>query len=212
MDEFGITQASVLCDFPDLETWLAEAQSVEYETLKSFAARASIPFGVLLLSKVPESDGYRKLSAPARLSDTAIVGQLASRVVERLIAKVVRDFRRSGFLSSREDMCMLLENGWDELCVVVAMDEIACGDRYEGAIQISTRRFIEKLERFELDAVWLQTDEASDWDCEDAKTRDPNPVNIEDVVRYVAARVVEKAGTSSNKRIRQCIEHRYETG
>lgn len=123
------------------------------------------------------------------LSETAIVGQLAAQVVQRLIAKVIRDFQQSGFLSLREDMHAMLDNGWDELCVVVRHDGIACGDRYEGAIRIATRRFVEKLELFELEAVWLQSEEGFDWDCEPG-AREPNSVHAEDVVRYVANYVV----------------------
>ncbi len=154
----------------------------------------------------------RDTTAPERLSETAIIAKLADCVVEGIVAKIVRDFQRSGFLAWREDLHSMLGSGWDELCVVVAMDGIACGDRYENALRMSARPFIAKLERFQLDAVWLQTDEASDWDCEDPQTREPYPVLAEDVVRYVADRVVKKAGSWSNDRIRKCIEYRHETG
>ncbi len=47
----------------------------------------------------------------AKLSETTIVGQLGAQVVERAVAKVIRDFQQSEFLSLREGMHLKLGLG-----------------------------------------------------------------------------------------------------
>lgn len=212
MIEAGLDPGEFFTDFPELEKWLAKSHSIEFSTLKLFSSRTEIPFGVLMLSKVPTCSPKQNVPSRASLSESSIVSHLARRVVDQLLKKVIRDFRQSGFLTLREDVHTMLDNGWDELCVVVHLDGIACGDRYDEAIKLFVRCSVEGLESFELEAVWLQTDEGDEWDCEEPEDREPYPVFSEDVVRYVAEMVTDKARESSNPRVRKCIAYRYETG
>jgi hypothetical protein len=65
---------------------------------------------------------------------------------------------------------------------------------------------VEDLPLFERDAVWLQTPEGSDWECEDEDERVANPVVLDDVVSYIIRDYVyAQADNWTNPRIRQYI-------
>jgi hypothetical protein len=144
-----------------------------------------------------------------KLSETTIVQELAESVCKRLSRRAIRalqgltDCRLSGDYSC-------LANIWDEICVQIQHEESFAWDAYEQTVQAIVAGDVEKLTLFERDAVWLQTPEGGDWDCEAEDQRESDPVYLDDIVSYVILDYVyAAAGNWKNPRIRQYTESCY---
>ena len=144
-----------------------------------------------------------------KLSETTIVRELAESVCKRLSRRAIRalqeltDCRLSG-----DDSC--LANTWDEICVQIQHEESFAWDAYEQTVRAIVTGDVEELPIFERDAVWLQTPEGGDWDCDDEDERVSNPVVLDDIVSYVIRDYIyAQAGDWTNPRIRQYIDGSY---
>jgi hypothetical protein len=96
---------------------------------------------------------------------------------------------------------------WDEICVQLQFEQSAFWDAYEDTITRLVTGEVAKLNAFEQEAVWLQTEEGWDWSGEDESDRDSTPVSYPSVVDYLVKEYVyADAGRWTNPRIRQYID------
>ena len=66
-----------------------------------------------------------------------------------------------------------LKNTWDEICVQVQGDQSFFWDAYKQCLNNTVAGALLDLEPYELEAVYLQTEEAWEWEDEDPETREP---------------------------------------
>ena len=107
-----------------------------------------------------------------------------------------------------------LRNAWEEICVQRQTEESFAWAAYEATITTLVQSYVGKLQRFELEAVFLQTDNA--WDILDEEIEikrpatDRIPVCEEDVIKYIVQDYVLKEAVNwSNSRIRDYIDRSY---
>jgi hypothetical protein len=140
-----------------------------------------------------------------RLSESAIVRDLAEKVCQRLTRKAIMDLQKMDALLSGDDSG--LQNTWDEICVQVLYEQSFSWDAYDDTVHLLLDTYMEELAVYEREAIWLQTPEGEDWDCEDRSEREPYPVFDCDIVRYLKEGFVyAEAGRWSNPRIRAYIK------
>jgi len=109
--------------------------------------------------------------------------------------------QRDGLLSGDDSG---LTNVWEEICVQIQGNHSSHWDLYEETIDQCVQLEVEKLPPYEVDAIWVQTSNGETWDLEDEESRQPYPVNTEDVVAYIIARYIyREASDWSNQRIRR---------
>ncbi len=140
-----------------------------------------------------------------RLSALSIVRAVAKEVGERIARKVMREMLKlpAGLLGDDSG----LKTAWDEVCVQIQYDQTVYWDAYEDVIHRSVAEQVEKLAEHEAQAIWLQTGEGTDWQCEESENREPNPMYAADIINYIAREYVyREAGNWSNRRIRTYIE------
>ncbi len=139
-----------------------------------------------------------------------IVSELAEVVCKRIARQTrmaltkMTDCRLSG-----EDSP--LKNSWEEICVQCQGEKSIFWSAYEDTIRSFVRMFVKKLQRFEIEAIWLQTDDVCDLTDEEFE-RQSSPekrpaINESSVVDYIIQNhIYSLAGDWSNKRIREFIE------
>jgi hypothetical protein len=100
-----------------------------------------------------------------------------------------------------------LKTTWDEICAQVQYEESFHWDAYDHTVRCIVRGHVAKLPKHERDAIWLQTNAGSDWDCEEPSDREADPVQDDDIVDWLTREYVyAEAGNWSNGRIRAYIE------
>jgi len=140
-----------------------------------------------------------------KLSELAIVRELADQICQRITRATIRILQSMDARLSPDDSG--LKNPWDEVCVQMQHAESIYWDTYVETINGFVGGEVEILKKFEQEAVWLQTPQGSDWDCEDEDTRDAYPVFVEDIVSYIVSDYVLQAATDwSNPNIRAFLE------
>ncbi|NCD22592.1 MAG: hypothetical protein EOL90_06605 [Spartobacteria bacterium] len=80
-------------------------------------------------------------------------------------------------------------------------------DSYEDTIDAIILAHVEKLEQYEMIAIWLQTTEGINWqvDCEDQETP---PFSTGEIVEYVRSmHLFELAGKYTNRRILDYLDN-----
>lgn len=120
--------------------------------------------------------------------------------------KVIADLQRmkSSSLSGEDSG---FKNTWDEICVQVQYDQSIYWDAYDLTVRSLLDSYVEHLDDFEREAVWLQTPEGKDWGCGDTIERDPYPVSNDEIVVHIAKSFVYvDAEQWSNSRIRDYID------
>jgi len=138
-------------------------------------------------------------------SETAIVRAIADRAAKRITRKTIAALQRRTDTTSGDDS--ELKTIWDEICTQVQYEESILWDAYDQTARAFLRSYIEELPREERDAIWLQTDEGVEWDCEEPTDREAYPVVVDHIVDYLAREYLyTKAGRWSNARIRAFIE------
>ncbi|HWX34930.1 MAG TPA: hypothetical protein VNZ53_46845 [Steroidobacteraceae bacterium] len=139
-----------------------------------------------------------------KLSETAIVSAVAARAARGVGRKTIAALQKRTETTSGDP---LLRTVWDEVCVQVQYEESTLWDAYDETVRSFVAAYVEELPEHEREAIWLQTDQGSDWDCEDPADREPYPVVNDDIVGYVVHEFVySEAGRWSNPRIRAFIE------
>lgn len=101
-----------------------------------------------------------------------------------------------------------LKTIWDEICAQVQGDESLFWDAYESAMNDALVWDVSQLPLHEKQALWLQTTEGEDWDCQnDERKSDGLPVSDDDIVRHlVRDHLLAEAGRWSNPRIRAFLD------
>src|ERR1035437_3604814 len=135
------------------------------------------------------------------LSESAIVRAVAHEAAQRIGRKVIADLQAMKDTMSGDDS--ELKTTWDEICVQVQDEESFYWDAYDQTVRSTVRVYVAALPQHERDALWLQTDAGSDWDCDEPESREASPVSEDDIIDYLVREVVyAEAGRWSNARIR----------
>ena len=138
-------------------------------------------------------------------NESAIVRAVAQEAAQRITRKVIADLQDMQDLMSGEDSG--LENTWDEICVQVQYQESHSWNAYDQTVKALVAAHLADLPKHEREALWLQTDEGSDWEDEQPEGRANYPVYDGDIVKYLTHEYVYKeAGNWSNPRIRAFID------
>jgi len=143
--------------------------------------------------------------------ENRIVSELAEVVCKRIA-------RQTRMALTKMTDCQLsgedspLKNTWEEICVRCQGEESIFGSAYGDTIRSIVREFVQKLQRFEIEAIWLQTDNAfdlTDEEYERENSGEKRPaISESSVVDYIIQNhIYSLAGDWSNKRIREFIEH-----
>lgn len=139
-----------------------------------------------------------------------IVSELAEVVCKRIARQTrmaltkITDCQLSGDDSP-------LANTWEEICVQCQQEKSYCWSAYEETISVLVRGFVQKLQRCEIEAIWLQTADACDMtDEEYERIHQPGErpaINESSVVDYIIDQhIYTLADGWSNKRIRKYID------
>lgn len=135
-----------------------------------------------------------------------IVRALAQAAAQRLCRRAVARLQKMRQTLSGDDS--ELKNTWDEICAQVQGDESQFWDAYESSMNDALAWDVAHLPLYEKQALWLQSPEWEDWDCQDdeRKSGEP-PVSEDDIVRYlVHEHLLAEAGRWSNPRIRAFLD------
>jgi hypothetical protein len=139
------------------------------------------------------------------LSESSIIKALAEQTARRITGKVVADLQRMKHTLSGDDSG--LKTTWDEICVQVQEEDSFQWNSYDDTVRAIVRSYVTQLPQHERDALWLQTDQGSDWDCQDENEREANPVCDDHIIDYLTQEYIyAEAGQWSNSRIRAFIE------
>ena len=134
--------------------------------------------------------------------ETSMVGAIAEDTAKRVTRRAILAFQRmTDCLGSGE--CSGLKNVWEEICVQVQFEHSMMWETYEEAARALLAGEVELPKRYEREAIWLQSEQGQDWECEYETDREPNPVFNDDIVQYLWQEcLLQEAGRWSNARIR----------
>ena len=133
-----------------------------------------------------------------------MIRKIAESQCERLCRKIILALQKmTDCLHSGDDS--ILQNMWDEVCVQVQGEESVLWGAYLDTMEHLLSHHVQPLEMAIKQAIWLQTDESFDWECEDA-TSDDIPYCEDDIVYHILHEyVLSKAVDWSNARIEQYL-------
>lgn len=144
-----------------------------------------------------------------RLSLSKIVEDLAEQESRRIANRTIRALQRMRDTLSGDDSG--LATTWEEVCVQVQCEHSIYWSAYVETIDALVGADVAELQPYIREAIWLQTQQGWDWDCEDEDERDAAPVYEPDVTEYIVSNYVMSAADNwSNSRIRAFKERRYE--
>ena len=143
-----------------------------------------------------------------RLSLTTIVTDLAEREAKQIVVRTIRDLQRLSDTMSGDDSG--LSTIWDEVCVQVQGEHSIYWSMYMQVIETFVAADVEELPTFVREAIWLQTQDGWDWDCEDEEERLTAPVDDAAITEYLVSALLSAADDWSNPRIRAYKNRRYE--
>jgi hypothetical protein len=108
----------------------------------------------------------------------------------------------------------VLKNSWEEICVQLQGEQSIFWSAYETTINALITGHVGKLKLFEVEAIWLQTDDALDQmnsETERTSPAEERPgVNDDSVVDYIRNEYVfSLASDWSNHRIREFMDGDY---
>jgi TDG/mug DNA glycosylase family protein len=135
-------------------------------------------------------------AAPRHLSYPALVGELAARICDRLVARVVAGLQELED-KSRPGDDSILWNMWDELCDQLQAGRFAAWDACQPSVKSLILAEMERLESCELEALWLQTEDAAGWHEGNGTNY---PVRREEIVIYLERQLYAKALDWKNTR------------
>ena len=140
-----------------------------------------------------------------KLSETEIVRVIAKEAAQRITRKVITDLQRMNHTLSGDDS--ELKTSWDEICAQLQYEESFDWDAYDETVRAIVGGYVSDLPPHEREAIWLQTEAGSDWDCEEPESREPYPVTDDDIIKFITTEhVYVEAGRWSNARIRAFID------
>jgi hypothetical protein len=145
-----------------------------------------------------------------------IIAAFAFDACEQISKKTVRKLQttKEGLQSGDDSK---LKNIWDEICVQMKTGESLLWDFYEDLILNYIQSELGALKKETLQCIWLQTDEASDWESDIAEKMEEGEiqeyeVKVEysetDIANYIMHEyVLVNAVNYSNKRIEKYIDN-----
>jgi hypothetical protein len=136
--------------------------------------------------------------------EASIASALARDVEKRAVQKAIEQLLELRDTLSGDDFG--LQNIWEEICVQVQDEQSLFWDTYEAVIRDTLTGIIEALPDFKREALWMQSDAASEWKYREPRECEQYPVNTQDAVEYLFKAVCESAGSWSNDRIRRYLE------
>lgn len=135
-----------------------------------------------------------------KLSEYLITRDLGRALCQRLLGACIRDLQRM-----QESLllgeCSGLRSVWDEICVQQQWGLSFSWQAYLDTMVSLIEYRVSELKPYEVDALWLLTQEADDWDSEPEDEREPYPVFRLDVVAYLQQDLLNQATNWSNARI-----------
>jgi hypothetical protein len=139
------------------------------------------------------------------LKESTIVAAVAKLAAKRIGRKVIADLQHMQHTLSGDDS--ELKTTWDEICAQVQYEQSFAWDAYDETVRATVGGYVIDLPTHEREAIWLQTEAGSDWNCEEPESRQTYPVVDDDIVKYITTEhVYVEAGRWSNARIRAYIE------
>jgi hypothetical protein len=139
------------------------------------------------------------------LSESAIVRGFAEKIAQRIARKTIYDLQRMIRMTFGGESG--LKTVWDEICVHLKDEAPIPWNAYDQTVRVCLEAYVDELPTHERDALWLQTDEARDWACDDAEAQGDAPAFNGDVVDCLAHHHVYDAARSwTNPRIRAFID------
>lgn len=136
-----------------------------------------------------------------------IISDLAEATCKRLSRKVIRSLTKmTDWMQSGDDTP--LKNIWDEVCVQVQGEQSVMWDAYLDTIQSLILGEVVALDVATQQAIWLQTDEGTDWSVDNEDQDGPEvPIVCEDIAKYILdGFVLSAAADWTNKRIEKYLE------
>ena len=144
-----------------------------------------------------------------RLSEVQIAHDLGHALSERLLCACIRDLQRmpepllSGEFSG-------LQSVWDEICVQQQRELSFSWQCYLETMFTCIEWRVCNMQPYEVDAIWLLTQEGDDWDFMLECEREAYPVVRSDVVAYLQDELLSLAINWSNERINQYLKRGFE--
>ena len=134
-----------------------------------------------------------------------IISNLAERECKRISRKTIRALQSmTEEMQSGTDTS--LKNIWDEVCVQVQFEQSPFWDAYLDTINAIISREVNKLDTFVKQAIWFQTVEGREWECED-EAADEAPYLEDDITDYILNNyVLSQAAEWTNPRIEKYLE------
>ncbi len=149
------------------------------------------------------------MTAHRKLSEYTIVQDLGENVFERVKKEVIRTLdAMEGGLSGEDSG---LSTIWEELCAQLQFEQSIHWDMYDMTVRETIQQVAEELPPFEREALWLLTNEGSDWECEYEEERDAYPICISDIVEHVVENgVYEDARCSTNPSVLKYLRRKFD--
>ena len=136
-----------------------------------------------------------------------IAHQVADENAKRICNKVIRQLQLMPAIFSDEDSGLF--NVWDKICVQEQLGRSYNWSSYLEIILVSVQCEVENLKAPQKLAIWLSTEEYSEWQDEDDNLEEP-PVFDGDITKYlIDDYILSKARHWSNERIRNFSNRQY---
>lgn len=143
-----------------------------------------------------------------KLSEYQITRDLGRALSRRLVGGFIRELQRMpDCLLSGDDSG--LRNTWDEICVQQQLQHSFSWRAYVATMDAVIEDRVSQLQPYELDALWLLTLAADDWDCELEDERATYPVSEHEIVAYLQDELLTQSSNWRNSRISKYLERRY---
>jgi TDG/mug DNA glycosylase family protein len=142
------------------------------------------------------------LFRPRPLTYRVVVAELAAKLAEAAMARIIAALQELEDEQLADDDSVLW-NPWDELCDQLQSGHFFAWEAYEPAVRRCTETAVAGLESSELDAIWLQCDEAAGFRDGDPRGVPTYPFKVEQVIHYFLRRLYSKALDWKNVRSRQ---------
>lgn len=139
-----------------------------------------------------------------------IVSEIADACSGRLVKRVVRRLQRIPITLSGEDSG--LQNAWDDTCAQVQQEQSVFWEMFDEMVESAIEAELGKMVRYELEALWIETDEGVEWsgtdEAEGARAAPSTPT----VVSAIKMKVYGRASDWTNARLREYLKASDESG
>jgi hypothetical protein len=133
-----------------------------------------------------------------------IIYEIADKECERICRKTIHSLQKmKEGMQSGEDT--ILRNVWDEVCVQVQSQKSVLWNAYLENKNVIIAYEVSELDDVIKQAIWLQTFQSMDWDCE-YEGAEEVPYIEDDITNYITHNyLLSKAADWSNSRIRESL-------